>query len=269
MQIFNNDDTIQFDPDRHCYTKRIGGEKLTSTTRIIKKVIIPFDRYGISLNMAKAKVFAEGGSIKETQDKILDEWDAKLVSATKRGNWIHDNLEEYQFSGEYDPKLKDAIKQLQPILKSGYRYYTEARVYSLAYMSAGTGDLVIQRQKGIKSVFDFYDYKTNEAKGIQFDSINRKKSPVKHYNRFLMAPLDHLEDCNYNCYALQLSIYAFMAQITWGLSIGKLVILYIDNDLKLHQYPVPYMKQEAKILLEHNLKLKPLPIINSNDEDNW
>jgi len=60
-----------------------------------------------------------------------------------------------------------------------------------------------------------------------------------------------------------------MAQITWGLLIGKLAILYIDNDLKLHQYPVPYMKQEAKILLEHNLELKPLPDIESNKEDDW
>jgi len=249
MQIFNNDDTVRFDPDKHSYTKRIGGEKLTSATRIIQKVITPFDRYGISLNMAKAKAFTEGGSIKEAQDKILDEWNAKLISATKRGNWIHDNLEKYQLGGECDPKMGDAIEQLQPIFESGYRYYTEARTYSLAHMAAGTGDLIVQRQRRFSSLFDFYDYKTNEAKGIQFDSINRKKSPVKHYNRFLMAPLDYLEDCNYNHSALQLSIYAFMAQITWGLKIGKLAILYIDNDLKLHQYPVPYMKQEVKILL--------------------
>ncbi len=266
MQIFNNDDTILFDPDKHRYTTRFG-KKLTSVTRVIKKVIMPFDRLGISLNMAKQLSYKEGISVKEAQKRILDEWEAKRVSAENRGNFIHDNLEKYLLTGECDITLNEVVAQLQTIFKDGHRYYTEARTYVLSYMVAGTGDLVVQRQRGNQSVFDFYDYKTNEAKGIQFDSINRKKVPMKHYNKFLMTPLNHLEDCNYNQYALQLSLYALMAQLTWGLNIGKLAILYIDNNLDLHEYPVPYMKLEARVLLEHNQTLKPLPIGIDNEWD--
>ena len=266
MQIFNNDDTILFDPDKHRYTTRLGKE-LTSVTRVIKKIIIPFDRDGISYNMAKQLAYKEGIGVKEAQKRILDQWDSKLISATNRGNFIHNNLEKYLLTGECDSTLDKAVTQLQSVFKGGHRYYTEARTYVLSYMVAGMGDLVVQRQRGKQSIYDFYDYKTNEARGIQFDSINRKKTPVKHYNRFLMSPLDHLEDCNYNHYALQLSLYAFMAQITWGLNIGKLAILYIDNDLKLNQYPVPYMKMEVIALLKHNQALKPLPEINK--EDDW
>lgn len=269
MQIFNNDDTVIFNSDKHLYTKRITGEKLGSTTRVIQKVIPPFDRHGISLRMAKYKASIEGISVLQAQAAILAEWDGKLISATKRGNWIHDNLEEYQLTGEYDEKLSSAVEQLQPIFRNGYRYYTEARVYSLKYMIAGMSDLVVQRQKSRNSIFDFYDYKTNESKGIEFDSINRKKNPIKHYNKFLLPPLDHLEDCNYNHYALQLSIYALMATLAWNLKIGKLAILYIDNDLNLHQYPVPFMKREAIALLEHNLQLKPLPTVSETNEDDW
>ena len=266
MQIFNNDDTILFDPDKHRYTTRLGKE-LTSVTRVIKKIIIPFDRDGISYNMAKQLAYKEGIGVKEAQKRILDQWDSKLISATNRGNFIHDNLEKYLLTGECDSKLDKAVTQLQSVFKNGHRYYTEARTYSLAYMTAGTGDLIVQRQRGEQSIYDFYDYKTNEARGIQFDSINRKKTPVKHYNKFLMSPLNYLEDCNYNHYALQLSLYAFMAQLTWGLNIGKLAILYINNELELNQYPVPYMKMEVKALLEHNQVLKPLPQINNNEND--
>jgi len=75
----------------------------------------------------------------------------------------------------------------------------------------------------------------------------------------MLPPFDHLEDCNYIHYSLQLSMYAFMSQLTWGCRIGKLAILYIDNDLKLNIYPIPYMRLEAKLLLEHNATLKQLP----------
>ena len=278
-QIFNNDDIIRFEPKKHRYLNKLD-QDLTSVSRVISSVIIPFDREGVSFNMAKVMSRKEGINVKEAQKRILDGWNAKLDSSIIHGNWIHNDLERYQLTGEYDPKLKGVIEQLQPIFKNGHRFFMEARTYSLKYMSAGTSDLVVQRQRGIKSVFDFYDYKTNEAKGIQFDSINRKKVPPKHYNRFLLSPLEHMEDCNYNHYSMQLSLYAFMAELTWGLRIGKLAILYIDNDLKLNQYPVPYLKLEAKALLEYHANLKPLPQVNKSplpkndsvsiqEEDDW
>jgi len=278
-QIFNNDNTIRFEPKKHRYLNKLD-QDLTSVSRVISSVIIPFDREGVSFNMAKVMSRKEGINVKEAQKRILDGWNAKLDSSIIHGNWIHNDLERYQLTGEYDPKLKGVIDQLQPIFKNGHRFFMEARTYSLKYMSAGTGDLIVQRQRGIKSVFDFYDYKTNESKGIQFDSINRKKVPLKHYNRFLLPPLDHMEDCNYNHYSMQLSLYAFMAELTWGLRIGRLSILYIDTDLKLNQYPVPYLKLEAKALLEYHANLKSLPQVNKSplpkndsvsiqEEDDW
>lgn len=261
--IFDKDDMVEFREETHQYFTKFGDE-LESTTKIIGKIKTPFDREGISLRMARGD--------KMKQAEILTDWDRKRDSSIDRGNWIHNNLEDYLVRGTYDPKLQKVVKQLQPIFKEGYRFFPEALLYSLKHKIGGQADLVIQRQRNQEPVFDFYDYKTNEAKGIEFDSISRKKKPVQHYNRFMMSPLEHLEDCNFNHYALQLSIYAHIAQLTWNIRIGKLTILFIDNNLDLHRIPVPFMKLEAAALLKHNDELKPLPIMQVNDEpdeDDW
>lgn len=259
--IFDKDDMVDFREETHQYFTKFGDE-LESTTRVIGKAKTPFDRDGISLRMARGN--------KAKQVEILAEWDMKKDSSIVRGNWIHNNLEDYLVKGTYDPKLQKVVEQLQPTFKEGYRFYPEALIYSIDHKMAGQSDLVIQRQRNQDPVFDFYDYKTNEAKGIEFDSISRKKSPIQHYNRFMLDPLCHMEDCNFNHYALQLSIYAYMAQLTWNIRIGKLTILFIDNNLELHKIPVPYMRYEAIALMKYNDELKPLPKINEEpDEDDW
>jgi hypothetical protein len=102
------------------------------------------------------------------------------------------------------------------------------------------------------------DYKTNESKGIQFDSISRK-DVVKHYNKYLLPPFDHLEACNYIIYSLQLSIYAFMAMETLGIRVGKLAIIFFDNNFTPTYIPVPFMYHEAELLCRLNMTRKELP----------
>lgn len=251
MDVFNHDGSVTFEPIKHTYTYR-DGTSLTSVSKVLQSVKVPFDSEGISMRMAK------GDPVKQAE--ILAEWEAKKDSSIDRGNWIHDALEQYVLNGTIDPELEDIAKNhIRPLIKQAHRIYPEALIYSTHYQVSGQSDLVIQRQRSNKSVFDFFDYKTNEAKGIEFDSVNRKKDPPTHYNRFMLPPLDHLEDCNFNHYAMQLSCYAYMSQLTWGIKVGRLAILFIDNNLKLHVYPVPYLKLEAEALLKHHLSLKPLP----------
>lgn len=261
-EIFSRDSTVKFVEDTHQYFTK-DGKELKSVTRLIKSISAPFDKEKISGYMAKSIVSKTGVSLESAKASLLQEWEIKRKSAEVRGNWIHDNLESYLLTGKYDLKLNTVIEQLQPLFKNNYRFYTEALIYSLAYGVAGQSDLVVQRNKGIQSVFDIFDYKTNESKGIQFDSISRKDGEIKHYNRYMLPPFDHIEDCNYYQYALQLSLYAYMCQETWNLKIGRLAILFVDNDLQLHIYPVPYMMYEAEMLLVCNATLKPLPPIKN------
>jgi hypothetical protein len=242
---------VTFKEDTHQYFDPQGIE-FTSVSKVIQSVTPKFDRDRISMAMAKKKAMEEGIELERAHKLILQDWDHKKNSALDRGNWIHDNIEAYLTMGSCDEKLTPLAKQIAHFASGYYKYFPEALLYDSDFNVAGQSDLVLQRTKKADGVVDFFDYKTNERKGIYFDSVRRKDGVVvKHYNQFLGEPLGHLEYCNYNTYSLQLSLYAYMAAQTFGIAIGRLGIIFIDNKLKIKVYPVPYMKMEVIALLKH------------------
>ena len=254
---FGTSSDITFEPGLHRYHDT-SGQEYRSVSRLLNTIEMPFDREGISMAMAKGS--------KAKQAEILAGWDAKRDSSIARGNWIHDNLEKFHELGTCDETLNPVVEQIKPLYKDYFRVYTEVLLSNSEYKIAGQTDLVVQRQRTEKSLYDFYDYKTNESKGIEFDSIGRKKSPWSHYNKFFLPPFEHIEYCNYNRYSLQLSLYACIAQRQYGIRIGRLALIFIDNELRVHIYPVSFLRFEAEALLEYSAKtLKPLPQIQKHD----
>jgi len=241
---------ITFKEDTHQYFDP-AGQEYTSVSRVLQTITPQFDREKISMIMARNKAKSDGISVDRAQSIILQDWDHKRDSAIDRGNWIHDNIEAFLTIGSCDEKLALVSKRVASFVAQYHKYFPEALIYDSAYNVAGQSDLVVQRQKNPHGVFDFYDYKTNESKGIYFDSIKRKDGKIsKHYNQFLTSPVEHLEHCNFNTYSLQLSMYAYMASVTYGLQVGRLGIIFIDNNLKVKMYPVAYLKMEVMALLE-------------------
>lgn len=255
--VFGSNTFVTFEPEGHRYTDAHGND-YTSVSKKLNSIEVPFDSKGISLNMAKQRMRSgDTRNVADIQAEILTEWKEKGDSSLEKGNWIHDNLEAFHKLGTCDPKLNSVVTQLRKLYDSYYKVFTEVLLFDSENYVSGQTDLAVQRQRGNGGVFDFYDYKTNQAKGIQYDSINRKKDPWKHYNKYFLPPFEYLEDCNYNRYGMQLSTYARMAQKLYGIKVGKLAIIFIDNNLKVRRIPVHYMKYEADVLL--GLQLKPLP----------
>jgi hypothetical protein len=209
-----------------------------------------------------------GISVQQAQQDILDGWKETVDSSINRGEYVHDAFERYAIKGEVEEDMKKPIAYLSELLKNYYRYYPEQLLYSHNHKVAGRTDMVLQRQKSKNPIYDLLDYKSNESKGIVFDSIRRKSLPWKHINKYFLAPFDYLEDCNYTRYAFQLSIYAFLMMTRLNFKIGKLWILFVDNDFDIHYYPVPFMYQEAKMICELNTSRKQLPISNYIQDHN-
>lgn len=263
------DDTIIFKEDTHQYFDKTGLE-YGSVTRTLNKLKVPFDRDGISKMMARSMAKEKGITVDQAQAMILSEWDAKRDSSIDRGNSIHGSIENFLLTGQKSSEYMGVHNFMSSFIKPYYRFYPEIILYHQDFLVAGQADLVCQRQKSESSVYDFYDYKTNEAKGIQFDSIGRKNDEIKHYNRYFLPPLDFMEDCNYNLYSLQLSMYAFFAEMTYGIKVGRLGIIFIGNDMEVHMIPVPYLRYHVQRALEFRVEVKPLPekqIVKS--EDDW
>ena len=243
---------ITFKEDTHQYFNPEQKE-YSSVSKVLDNVQETFDRKGISAMMAITKAKDDGISVEEAQEIILTEWDHNRDSAGDHGNFIHDNLEDYLNTGKCHEKIVPVGKRIINFLSPYYKYHAEAIIYSAKHEVSGTADLSVQRTRTKKGIWDFYDYKTNQKKGIYFDSIKRDGAKiVKHYNRFYRKPLEHLEDSNYNRYCLQLALYAYMAEITFDVKPGRLGIIFINENFKITMHAVPYMRMEAKALLDHH-----------------
>ena len=256
--LLSNPEVI-FKEDTHQYFSTIDGEEYKSVSKVLSLVKIPFDRDKASIGQARQLASEEGISFAEAQKKVWASWDKKRDDASDHGDTIHNALEDFFRYGKKTEWIDKVLVKLKPIMETAYLYYPEALLYNHMYKTAGQSDLVVQRQKGKNSIIDFYDYKTNLSRGIYFDSISRKNNELKHYSKYFLPPLEHFEECNYNLYALQLSIYAYMAELTYGIKVGRLAIIYISPKYEVQILPVPYLKLEAKILLDHNSKVKSLP----------
>jgi len=250
------DNYVTLEPESHIYTDKDGGQYL-SVSKFLELFSKKFDRMGIS----KMSAIKKGIS----QEEILADWDKKRDDSIDHGNRVHHALERYEQSMVILPEDEDLRPMILSVTKQYahyYRCYQEVCLYDSEHMIAGTSDKVLQCTSHPKSVFDLSDYKTNLSKGIQFKN---------DYGQYMLGPLSHLQDCNYNKYALQLSIYSYLLQKKTGCKIGQLSIHYIPahNGLYNIKYPVPYMKMEVEAMLKWKqenpiiLNSKPAPQKNS------
>jgi len=82
------------------------------------------------------------------------------------------------------------------------------------------------------------DWKT--SKRIDMKSFKGKMGIKKETKK--------IEDCNYNHYALQLSLYRYILETYYGININRQIIAHLKED-GVQTYSTPYMKNEIKNML--------------------
>jgi len=84
-------------------------------------------------------------------------------------------------------------------------------------------------------------------------NTNKKFNFYSPYGKHLLEPLNHLQDCQYSIYSLQLSIYAYLYEQISGMKCRRLMINYLaDSERFLFKIiPVFYLKNDVQILLNH------------------
>ena len=173
--------------------------------------------------------FEDTFASKNASDETKQEWRKKL----------------FQKEMKIEPENEDLTNLVTSVASSYKHYarvYVEKVVWSEEFFVAGTADVISRKTSHKDSVVDFSDHKTNLT-GISYES---------KYKNYLMGPLGHLQDCSYNKYALQLSMYAHLEQMKTGCKVGRLWINYFPGgDMEnWKQLPVPFMKLEVQSLLE-------------------
>jgi hypothetical protein len=269
---------IQFTSANHKYESVDDPQKeWLSVTTIISLFKPKFDKEAVANKVARNKKSKWYGL---TPEEIVAIWDKENKRAIDLGSWYHDQRESelvmcntIQRSGIDLPVIKpieqDGVK-LSPDQTLTPGIYPEHLVYLKSAGICGQAD----RVEVVGNHLNIYDYKTN--KEIKMEGFTNWQGSTN----MLDSPVNHLEDCNFNHYTLQLSLYMYMMlKHNHGLKPGIMQIHHVsfekeDDDeygypiIKYDQegnpivkevvpYTIPYLKKEVISIINY-LKENPV-----------
>lgn len=264
---------IQFTAADHKYQSINQDEKINwiSVTSVISLFKKEFDKQAQALKSSKNKRSKWYGL---TPEKIIEIWDQNNSVAIDLGSWYHNQREEDLLSCNTIRRLGIDLDIVKPIEDNGIKVapdqnltsgiYPEHMVYLKSAGICGQAD----RVEVIQDVIDIYDYKTNkEIKTQSFTNWEGVSEKMLH-------PIDHLDDCNFIHYAIQLSIYLYiMIKHNPNLKPGKIILEHIifkksgvdkygnpvyekDSDGnpivdRVVPYELPYLKKEVTSIIKY------------------
>ncbi len=219
---------VVFNEDKHTYQNPETKEFYTSVSSLLSKYKEPFDK---DFHASK-KALKEG----VTKEEMLKRWDDITKKACDKGTNIHSIIESYIKDKQIiDEEIVYAFEQVfDP--SDFKRVLSEEIVYDDNYKIAGTSDIICDVND---DCFDVYDVKTNKKFLFQ-----------NNYGKYLKYPLNNLQQCQYNDYSLQLSLYAFLYSGLTNKKVRKICIFYYDGT-KFVSYPTPYLFWEVLMLVNH------------------
>lgn len=210
-----------------------------------------------------------------TSEFVRKIWNLKSKLSLDSGSFFHNYkelIDSKQDRTSYNP-VSNGEKHARDLSKlENNTTYLELMCFSHLYKVCGQADKIIYTD-----TISCRDYKTSFTIDLEqkkfFNPITRKFEKEK-----FLAPIGHLTTNNYNVYALQLSLYAYMLEL-YGYEIGPLFIDHVIwkytknpnkkdlilgeeplfNRFKVYkrtdEYPVPYLRKEAAaLLLDHKNK---------------
>ena len=236
---------VIFKEEDHSYRNRYNGNKYISVTTFIKDFYEPYDEsYWLRYKACEAmmggqkkdsngkylklkgfytlvmksgldiieKTYLENKRYHEIIEEIRLQWKTNNKESTDKGTEYHLNKEkELIDSGVWNglkvhPKPKGYDNISREMNEDGV--YPELLLFNNKYMIAGQSDRVIKEGNYV----DILDYKTN--KKLEFESYKHKK---------MFEPFEKFDDCSFNHYSIQLSLYGFMLE-DFGYTVRKIEI---------------------------------------------
>jgi hypothetical protein len=235
---------IKFDEESHSYS--VNGIPLLSVTKLVGTTTF-FD----TKRLAAQKAESLGIPVRD----VLLNWQRKGDYARIKGHEMHSYIEYLWQGKKYNWKPQDKyfemIVELDCLKEQYGNFYKPASklmsliaaenvVYDIDYKVAGTFDGLFHNK--VNDRVDIWDWKTSKE--------IKKTNPYGHK----LIGLDHLDECNFNEYALQLSLYKYIIERNTDIKIGTLNICQISMKNKNYNaFKVPYLKDEVVYLLRKNL----------------
>jgi ATP-dependent exoDNAse (exonuclease V) beta subunit len=202
--------SIVFNADDHSYVSVDPNDQIkwTSVTTLVSSLKKPFDAKKVAERVTKNKKSKWYDIDPKTIIKI---WDNEANRATTLGTFYHNqresdlcSLASIEREGVTVPVFKpyegeNGLK-IAPLQKLDPGVYPEHMVYLKSAGLCGQSDLV----EVVNGRVNIIDYKTN--KEIETESYKNWEGMTEK----MLDPVQHLDDCNFNHYALQLSVYMYI-----------------------------------------------------------
>ncbi len=205
---------VTFHQPTHTYTDE-QGQRYTSVTTLVGQFKPAFDPDG----QIAARCAAKAGI---TPAQMVARWEKVKTDAGEFGTRLHKSVEMW-LKPDYEPELGDeedkfarAGIQVCGMVGRGTAH-SEVLLSSRQDRLAGTADLLVDLT-GDKRTVKLYDFKT-PAKGIQ---------KANQYGGQMLAPVSHLDDCNFTHYELQLNLYARMLKQK-GVTVLSMTVLWFNR----------------------------------------
>lgn len=227
---------IRFDEPAHQYFAE-GGQQLMSVTTVISQFSPVFN--------AEEKARWVAKSTGKHVNKVLESWREAARLGRERGSWVHKELEEailkydpFDFAvGLDEPQwIQDVLSCIPQLCREDCEAHPEVICASVGLGWAGTADLVVLSGRW----FYLYDFKTNRE--IKKEAHDGKET--------LLGMCNHLPNCNYSKYTLQLAIYMHLIENTEHTVTGEAyhckgaAIIHIDKEdqVFLHPFDPKYLR---------------------------
>lgn len=228
--------------------------KIKALEELIPKEIWKDEKVRIMRNIIPPDIFKRNNIDMEEfdviQKRILNSWVLKQETSKKRGIDNHKELEkQFKITPSIKEELgnslvttdtteyKEFISGLYPEFKINFEYSDKLKII-------GRADLVAINSED--KLFSIIDHKWSKKLTHKGHFIQDVKTTEK-----MLYPLNGLENCNFNHYALQLSLYAYMLEnLHLSYSIHKLLINHFDEKNNNTVVQVPYLKKEVELLLK-------------------
>ena len=210
--IIKKHELIFLEESTHTYNLINSKIIFNSVTEFIGTFFEPFHEIEVAKKLIKMTKYSN-----KTVEDILDEWKGRR----DRGTLVHKQIENFLVNKKEthqinDQKTKQGIDFLiKRCIKNDNHLFPEVRICSENLKLAGTIDLLIYNK--IKKKFSIIDWKTN---------VEIKKTG---YKKGINHPALVIDDCSFNKYSLQLSIYKAILEKEYNVEVAGLYIAHLKD----------------------------------------
>lgn len=232
------DDRIRFQEEGHLYFLDGDATDIVSVTTMIKSFCQPFDADAIITKMQNSKSWGPKHKYYgQTREEIKRGWEENRDDSSTRGTELHRSIElyynevpeplespEYQYFVKFTEDHPDLVP-----------YRTEWVVYSEEHRVCGSIDMVLENPDGTLSIRDW-----------------KRSKEIKKTNPFarMKFPVDHLPDCNYYHYCLQLNLYKWILETYYEKTVKDMaLVVFHPNHANYQIYRVPDMREEIDSIM--------------------